>query len=176
MTKRSSNDGDDSSDRANISDDGESSLSSNDNITSSNNKRSLYNFKFYNNNQNKTTRRTDESQHTTLPELSWRITKVRLEEANTRRILRRKPLKLPYAQSSKWIQFNYAPQTKEEFEQLVMDGTLKNVYISKRPEEYYSERGEWISWDHYLLGKCSSSNGGGDGTIVNNATEILKWQ
>lgn len=100
-------------------------------------------------------------------DISWRITKLRLEEANTRQILSRKPLKLPYAQSQKWIQLNYGPKTQEEFEQLVMDGDIKNVYISKRPEEYYGARGEWISWDHYLLGSSSS-----------NATADcnLKWQ
>lgn len=99
-------------------------------------------------------------------DLSWRITKLRLEEANTRQILSRKPLKLPYAQSQKWIQLNFGPKTQEEFEQLVMDGDIKNVYISKRPEEYYGARGEWISWDHYLLG--SSSNATADCN--------LKWQ
>ena len=61
-------------------------------------------------------------------DLSWRITKLRLEEANTRQILSRKPLKLPYAQSQKWIQLNFGPKTQEEFEQLVMDGDIKNVY------------------------------------------------
>ena len=99
-------------------------------------------------------------------DLSWRITKLRLEEANTRQILSRKPLKLPYAQSQKWIQLNFGPKTQEEFEQLVMDGDIKNVYISKRPEEYYGARGEWISWEHYLLG--SSSNATADCN--------LKWQ
>ncbi len=29
---------------------------------------------------------------------------------------------------------------------------LKNVYINKRPKEYYGARGQRISWDHYLLG------------------------
>jgi hypothetical protein len=124
--------------------------------------------------------RTDTNQHVIIDELSWRVTKVRLEEANTKRLLKRKPLKLPYALSQKWIQHNYAPKTKEEFEQLVMDGDLKNVYISKRPEEYYGERGEWISWDHYLLGKCSEDDGSGSGVggrLARNGTESnLKWQ
>jgi len=137
-----------------------------------------------NNQQQPPLPRTDTNQHVIIDELSWRITKVRLEEANTQRFLKRKPIKLPYALSQKWIQHNYSPKTKEEFEQLVMDGDLKNVYISKRPEEYYGERGEWISWDHYLLGKCeeeeeegSSAGDNGVGRLKRNGTEsFLKWQ
>lgn len=56
-----------------------------------------------------------------------------------------------------------------------MDGDIKNVYISKRPEEYYGRRGEWISWEHYLLGSVVEDGEGG----VNrrNGTEsLLKWQ
>ena len=40
------------------------------------------------------------------------------------------------------------------------------MFISKRPEEYYGARGEWISWEDYLLG--SSSNATADCN--------LKWQ
>lgn len=104
-----------------------------------------------------------------IDELSYHVNKFRLEEANTKRLLRRKPVKLPYALSQKWIQQNWGIKTKAEFEQLVMDGDLKNVYISKRPEEYYGERGEWISWDHYLLGS-------GVGLARNNTESNLKWQ
>mmetsp|Transcript_5556 Transcript_5556/g.12108 ORF Transcript_5556/g.12108 Transcript_5556/m.12108 type:complete len:236 (-) Transcript_5556:162-869(-) len=104
--------------------------------------------------------------------LSWRLAKLRLEEANTSRLLKRKPLKLPYATSQKWIQQNWAIRTKEEFEDLVANGNLRTPYISKRPEEYYGERGEWISWDHYLLGDSSVDNDGGFGG--RNSTN-LKW-
>jgi hypothetical protein len=37
--------------------------------------------------------------------------------------------------------------------------TLKSMlyFVGKRgqsrPDEYYGRRGEWISWDHFLLGK-----------------------
>lgn len=118
----------------------------------------------------KRTRRTDESKNEVIEDLSWRVAKARLEEENKRRILRRKPLKLPYAVSQKWIQRNWAPKTQKEFEELVANGDIKNVYISKRPAEYYGERGEWISWDHYLLGDCSEV--GANSTETNN----LKWQ
>lgn len=107
-----------------------------------------------------------------LDDLSWRVAKARLEDANTRRFLKRKPYKLPYAVSQRWIQRNWAPATQREFEDLVENGNLRTPYISKRPEEYYSARGEWISWEHYLLGECSDDgdNGGANGT------EVGKWQ
>ncbi|KAL7544637.1 hypothetical protein ACHAWF_008016, partial [Thalassiosira exigua] len=93
--------------------------------------------------------------------LSWRLAKVRLEEANTRRFLRRKPLKLSYDDSRRWIQRNWAPSSRQEFEDLVANGNLRTPYISKRPEEYYGARGEWISWEHYLLGE--DGEGGDEG-------------
>jgi len=104
--------------------------------------------------------------------LSWRLAKVRLEEANTRRFLKRKPLKLSYAASQKWIQRNWAPKTREEFEDLVENGNLRTPYISKRPEEYYGERGEWRGWDHYLLGEDRDDDDD-DGAV---GDEVLKWQ
>ena len=108
-----------------------------------------------------------------IEDLSWRVAKVRLEEANTQRFLKRKPIKLSYADSQKWIQRNWAPKTKQEFEDLVANGNLRTPYISKNPEDYYGERGEWISWDHYLLGECSSV----EGDNGKNGTDIsMKWQ
>lgn len=135
-----------------------------------------------------------------IEELSWRVAKVRLEEANTKRFLNRKPLKMSYLQSRQFIQRNWGPiRTRKEFEDLVSNGDLKTPYISKRPEEYYGRRGEWISWEHYLLGECSSdemssdemSSGSGESSNTNighdrkNGTDasggwsqdvMLKWQ
>lgn len=114
-----------------------------------------------------------------IPDFLWRVAKVRLEEANTKRFLKSQPVKLPYAISQKWIQMNLAIKTKEEFEQLVADGELRNVYISKRPEEYYGRRGEWISWDHYLLGECSATvdkNGNIIAQDEGSSEELSKWQ
>lgn len=110
---------------------------------------------------------SDETKNLLIDDFSWRVEKVRLEEANKKRFLRRKPIKMSYADSQKWIQRNWAPETQQEFEDLVENGNLRTPYISKRPEEYYGERGEWISWDHYLLGDCSSEL---------NRTHDLKWQ
>mmetsp|Transcript_8526 Transcript_8526/g.12251 ORF Transcript_8526/g.12251 Transcript_8526/m.12251 type:complete len:205 (-) Transcript_8526:130-744(-) len=109
----------------------------------------------------------------TIPLLSTRLTRARLEHHHTLQFLKRPPLKLPYTTSQKWIQHNYPHiRTREEFDQLVSDGDIKNVYISKRPEEYYGRRGEWISWEHYL---CGEDLVGGSGS--KNGTEtLLKWQ
>jgi hypothetical protein len=102
-------------------------------------------------------------------DLSWRVARVRLEEANTRRFLKAKPIKLPYDVSRLWIQRNYGVRTKREFMDLVDNGGIRTPYISKDPEAYYGMRGEWISWEHYLLGEC---------VPINNGTESasLKWQ
>lgn len=118
-------------------------------------------------------RLTSTQRNDTIPLLSTRLTRARLEHHHTLQFLRRPPLKLPYTTSQKWIQHNFPHiKTKEEFEQLVSDGDLKNVYISKRPEEYYGRRGEWISWEHYLCGECSEED-----SVRRNGTEsLLKWQ
>jgi len=101
---------------------------------------------------------SDTKENVVIDDLSWRVAKARLEEeASKRSFLKRKPLKLSYEQSQKWIQRNWAIKTEEEFNDLVANGNLRTPYISKRPEEYYGERGEWISWDHYLTGNCTDS-------------------
>eukprot|EP01082_Thalassiosira_pseudonana_P005896 g5614.t1 g5614 contig2:913544-914167(+) len=109
-----------------------------------------------------------------IDELNWRLAKLRLEESYTKRILSRKPIKLPYEQSRKWIQRNWNPKTKEEFEDLVLNGNLRTPYISKRPEEYYGERGEWVSWEHYLLGSLEDDIGCANST--DGKQELTKWQ
>jgi hypothetical protein len=76
----------------------------------------------------------------------------RLEEATMQAMLKRKPRKLPYEDARRWIQANLGPNTKEEFLDLVENGNLRTPYIPKRPEEYYTETREWISWDHFLTG------------------------
>ena len=84
-------------------------------------------------------------------EIDIDVLRQKLEKGYTKQILSRKPLKLDYRTSRRWIQRNWNPKTKEEFYDLVANGNLRTPYISKRPEEYYGKRGEWISWDHYLL-------------------------
>jgi hypothetical protein len=76
----------------------------------------------------------------------------RLEESNRQAFLKRKPRKLPYEDARRWIQANLGPSTKEEFFDLVENGNLRTPYIPKRPEEYYTETREWVSWEHFLTG------------------------
>ena len=110
-----------------------------------------------------------------IPSLTYLTNRLRLEQAHTQSLLRRPPLKLPYTVSQKYMRHNFSHiKTKEQFEQLVQDGEIRNVYISKRPEEYYGRRGEWISWEHYLTGVVGDDvNGVGNDR---NGTICLKWQ
>ena len=79
----------------------------------------------------------DAKENVVIEDLSWRVAKARLEEEVSKRsFLKRKPVKLSYEQSQKWIQTNWAIKTKEEFYDLVANGNLRTPYISKNPEEY----------------------------------------
>jgi hypothetical protein len=82
------------------------------------------------------------------------VEKVReqLEQDNMRKLLSRKPIKLPYEAARRWVQANLGPNTKEEFFDLVANGNLRTPYIPKNPEGYYTSTREWISWDHFLKG------------------------
>lgn len=115
----------------------------------------------------------DESgENVIIDDLSWRVAKARFEETVKPQYLTAKPIKLSYSTSQRWIQRNWAPTTQQEFEDLVVNGNLRTPYISKRPEEYYGARGEWISWDHYLLGECIDEE---EEEAGSNSTEQLKW-
>ena len=85
-------------------------------------------------------------------EIQAGLVRDRLEKANTKDFLKRKPRKLPYDDARRWVQANLGPNTKEEFYDLVENGNLRTPYIPKRPEEYYTGTREWISWDHFLTG------------------------
>ena len=155
------------------------------------------------NNENNNENSNEDNNLVIIDELAWRVAKVRLEEANTKRFLARRPLKMSYAQSRRFIQRNWGPiRTRNEFEELVANGDLRTPYISKRPEEYYGRRGEWISWEHYLSGEecyissnstssnSTSSNSGSNSSSCNgieNSTDasngryqnqnvVMKWQ
>ncbi len=102
---------------------------------------------------NEDTAGSDDDQTAILDELAWRSKKVQLEEAEKERFQKRlksKPWKLPYDDARQWVQKNLGVQTKEEFFDLVENGNLRTPYIPKSPEEYYTEKGTWISWDHFL--------------------------
>jgi hypothetical protein len=85
-------------------------------------------------------------------EFAWRAEKIRLEEANTRRFLNRKPYKLSYIDARRWVQANLGASTEEEFNDLVANGNLRSPYLSKRPDVHYTETGDWKGWDHFLTG------------------------
>lgn len=97
-------------------------------------------------------------------------TRARLEDDNLQSLLKRKPKKLPYDDARRWVQANLGADTREEFNDLVENGNLRTPYIPKRPEEYYTNTREWISWDHFLRGIFDSNktknkkndNDGGD--------------
>jgi hypothetical protein len=84
--------------------------------------------------------------------------RTKLEDENTKSFLKRRPLKLPYEDARRWVQGNLGVKTREEFEDLVENGNLRTPYIPKRPEDYYSRRKEWISWDHFLKGCFDGQN------------------
>lgn len=89
-----------------------------------------------------------------MDELAWRTNKIRLEEQNDRRFqkaLRSKPWKLPYEVAKLWVQKNLGAETKEEFEDLVLNGNLRTPYIPKDPKRYYTDKGTWLGWDDFLL-------------------------
>ena len=50
-----------------------------------------------------------------LEDLDWRVEKLRLEEANTRRFLKAKPRFLPYDECAKWVQAFGRWNTKEDW-------------------------------------------------------------
>jgi len=96
----------------------------------------------------------NEGQGKMMDELALRSKKVQLEEAEAIRFQKRlksKPWKIPYEDARKWVQANLGPATKEEFFDLVENGNLRTPYIPKEPEKYYSEKGTWISWEHFLV-------------------------
>jgi hypothetical protein len=92
----------------------------------------------------------DDNNNAILEDLSWRTAKIKLEEQHTQHFLKKRPVKLPYLESRRWVQYNLGPDTQEEFNDLVENGNLRTPYIPKRPEEYYTRTGDWISWEHFL--------------------------
>ena len=85
-------------------------------------------------------------------EIKVEKTRSKLEDAHTKSFLKRRPRKLPYEDARIWVQANLGCDTKEEFYDLVANGNLRTPYIPKRPEQYYSETREWVSWYHFLHG------------------------
>lgn len=87
---------------------------------------------------------------TVFEDLQWRVAKLRLEEANTRRFLKAKPRYLPYEECRKWVQAWSRWESREDWVDWIEMGEKRNPYIPARPDEYYGRLGQWISWEHFL--------------------------
>jgi len=86
-----------------------------------------------------------------LEDLSWRVEKLRLEEAHKRRFLKSGPRFLPYRECQKWVQaWGERWTSAEEWNEWIEDGEKRNSYIPSRPEEYYTRTGDWVSWEDFL--------------------------
>ena len=85
-----------------------------------------------------------------LNDLNWRVEKLRLEEANTRRFLKSGPRFLPYEECRKWVKAWYRWENEQEWKEWIDEGEKRNSYIPARPDEYYGKRGEWKNWEHFL--------------------------
>mmetsp|Transcript_21754 Transcript_21754/g.28162 ORF Transcript_21754/g.28162 Transcript_21754/m.28162 type:complete len:148 (-) Transcript_21754:3217-3660(-) len=85
-----------------------------------------------------------------LDEIQWRIQRSRLSYYNSKQVLRRKRLFLPYTEACKWVQAMGQWSTKEEWRNWVASGEKRNPYIPNRPDVCYAD--EWKGWSHFLLG------------------------
>lgn len=83
-------------------------------------------------------------------DLGWRVEKLRLEEANTKRFLRAGPRFLPYSECRKWVKAWNRWETKEDWLMWIDEGEKRNSYIPSRPDKYYGNLGHWRGWDHFL--------------------------
>lgn len=93
-----------------------------------------------------------------IPDLSWRVEKMRLEEANTRRFLKAGPRFLPYDECRRWVQAWNRWDSKDDWVSWIDEGEKRNSYIPARPAEYYGRLGQWRGWDHFL-GKVGDDEG-----------------
>lgn len=85
-----------------------------------------------------------------LGDLSWRVEKLRLEELNTKRFLKARPVFLPYDECRKWVAAWGWWESEEEWRDWIDTGEKRNSYIPACPDEYYGRLGQWISWSHFL--------------------------
>jgi hypothetical protein len=86
-----------------------------------------------------------------LDDLTWRVEKLRLEEANIKRFLKSGPRFLPYDECRKWVQaWGSRWSTEQEWKSWIATGEKRNPYIPSRPNEYYGKIGKWVSWEHFL--------------------------
>lgn len=86
-----------------------------------------------------------------LAPLYERIATVQKEIDRTQRMIKSKPRFLPYEECRKWvIAWGNRWVTEGEWRSWIATGEKRNPYIPSRPDEYYGDKGKWISWDHFL--------------------------
>ena len=78
-----------------------------------------------------------------MEDLSWRVERMRLEEQNTNRFLKSRPIFLPYDECRRWVQAFGRWDTEEDWKQWISMGEKRNSYIPSKPDEYYSQLGQW---------------------------------
>jgi hypothetical protein len=64
-----------------------------------------------------------------LGDLTWRVEKLRLEEQNTKRFLKARPVFLPYEECCKWVQAFGRWTTEEDWLEWIAMGEKRNAYI-----------------------------------------------
>mmetsp|Transcript_13480 Transcript_13480/g.19720 ORF Transcript_13480/g.19720 Transcript_13480/m.19720 type:complete len:294 (+) Transcript_13480:80-961(+) len=100
-------------------------------------------------------------------DLSWRVEKLRLEEANTKRFLKSQPRKLPYEECRKWVQaWGNRWENQKDWENWIAMGEKRNAYIPAKPDEFYGRLGKWISWEHFLGTETQEEQNNGEQEVV----------
>jgi len=104
-----------------------------------------------------------------------RLTRARLTEEYNRSVRRRKRVFVPYIDACLWAR-RQGFESKEEWDEWVDLGEKRTPYITAYPERYYTETGDWISWDHFLgldpdapLGVNATETGNTRGEAVDDA-------
>jgi hypothetical protein len=67
-----------------------------------------------------------------MPDLAWRVEKLRLEEQNQQRFLKAMPRFLPYSECRKWVQAFSRWKTKDDWREWIAMGEKRNSYIPVR--------------------------------------------
>jgi hypothetical protein len=67
-----------------------------------------------------------------MPDLAWRVEKLRLEEQNQQRFLKALPRFLPYTECRKWVQAFGRWKTREDWREWISMGEKRNSYIPVR--------------------------------------------
>ena len=78
----------------------------------------------------------------------WRFERARLEHQNSQRILKRRPVFLPYVDACLWAR-SMGFASKAEWLKYVEFHKV-GPYYTRDPEGYYGKQGTWRGWEHFL--------------------------